>query len=185
MSQEFEKIVLEKLNKIEGTLDQHTDILNEHTKTLKDHTEEFKRVNKVLDEHTEEFKKVNKVLDEHTKLIKENTIAIENNTKLIKNNSREIEGLTEVVTAHTSSIVQINKKLDSVLDTVEVHKNLFIQFEYEFDLKFKTLMDFFSANQNKHESYDDTLLHYNSKLLNHDMRILSLEEKLKQNLITA
>ena len=118
-------------------------------------------------------------------MIKENTIAIENNTKLIKNNSREIEGLTEVVTAHTSNIVQINKKLDSVLDTVEVHKNLFIQFEYEFDLKFKTLMDFFSANQNKHESYDDTLLHYNSKLLNHDMRILSLEEKLKQNLITA
>lgn len=42
MSQEFEKIVLEKLNKIEGTLDQHT--------------EEFKRVNKVLDEHTEEIK---------------------------------------------------------------------------------------------------------------------------------
>ena len=44
MSQEFEKIVLEKLNKIEGTLDQHTDILNEHTKTLDEHTEEFKKV---------------------------------------------------------------------------------------------------------------------------------------------
>lgn len=157
MSQEFEKIVLEKLN----TMD------------------------KKLDEHTEEFKRVNKVLDEHTKLIKENTIAIENNTKLIKSNSREIEGLTEVVDSHTKSIAQVNKKIDSVLDMVEVHKNLFIKFEYDFDLKFKTLMDFFTANQEKHKVYDDTLLHYNSKLLNHDIRILSLEEQVKQNIITV
>lgn len=171
MSQEFERKVLEKLDKIDLTLDEHT--------------AEFKKVNKVLDEHTAEFKKVNKVLDEHTKLIKENTIAIENNTKLIKNNSKEIEGLTEVVMSHTEGISQVNKKLDSVIDTVEVHKNLFIQFEYDFNLKFNTLMDFFSANQKKHQSYDDTLLHYNSKILNHDIRILSLEDKFKQNSITA
>jgi chromosome segregation ATPase len=157
MSQEFEKIVLEKLN----TMD------------------------KKLDEHTEEFKRVNKVLDEHTKLIKENTIAIENNTKLIKSNSREIEGLTEVVDSHTKSIAQVNKKIDSVLDMLEVHKNLFIKFEYDFDLKFKTLMDFFTANQGKHQSYDDTLLHYNSKILNHDIRILSLEDQIKNISITA
>ena len=142
-------------------------------------------MDKKLDEHTEEFKRVNKVLDEHTRLIKENTIAIENNTKLIKSNSREIEGLTEVVDSHTKSIAQVNKKIDSVLDMLEVHKNLFIKFEYDFDLKFKTLMDFFTANQEKHQSYDDTLLHYNSKILNHDIRILSLKDQIKNISITA
>ena len=164
MSQDFEKKVLEKLDHFEGRFD---------------------KIEKTLDEHTVEFKKVNQTLNEHLQLIKDNKNAIENNAKLIKNNSREIEGLKDVVNSHTASISHVNQKFDSVLDVVEVHKNLFVQFEYDFDLKFKTLMDFFSANQEKHKVYDDTLVHYNSKLLNHDIRILSLEEQLKQNIITA
>lgn len=41
MSQGFEKIVLEKLNTIDKKLDEHTEILNEHT-------EQFKEVRKEI-----------------------------------------------------------------------------------------------------------------------------------------
>ena len=143
MSQEFEKIVLEKLDKMDAKLDEHTNILNEHTKTLNGH---FKQ---------------------------------------IQHNTREIEGLTEVLIAHNGAIESINKKIDGLVDSVKVHQNLFTTLEYDLNLKFNALMDFFKMNEKNHEEYEEIIAQYNSKLLNHEIRICDLENLVDQNLKTA
>lgn len=95
MSQEFEKIVLEKLNTMDKKLDEHTEILNEHTRTLNEHTE-------ILNEHTEQFKKVRKdIYDINNKIIK---------------NTDEISALTEVVRYNTETIKKINKDYGKKID---------------------------------------------------------------------
>ena len=109
MSQEFEKIVLEKLSAIDQKLDEHT--------------EEFKKVNKVLDEHTEEFKKVNKVLDDHTKQFKMVRKDIyEMNNKIIKS-LEKMEEIEDVVEFNTQYIKRYHeesaKKIDISLKAYE------------------------------------------------------------------
>lgn len=114
MSQEFEQVVLAKLDKINMKLDEHTVILNEHT-------EEFKKVNKTLDEHTENLKRLNK--EEYH--INNNIIKIKENIKDIgevfefnkdsfnkfkKRNQKDIDTLF-------SSLNRIDSRLD-IKDTV-------------------------------------------------------------------
>lgn len=95
MSQEFEKIVLEKLNTMDKKLDEHTEILNEHKGILNEHTE-------ILNEHTEQFKKVRKdIYDMNNKIIK---------------NTDEISALTEVVRYNTETIKKFNKDYGKKID---------------------------------------------------------------------
>ena len=102
MSQEFEKIVLEKLNTMDKKLDEHKEILNEHTEILNEHKG-------ILNEHTEQFKKVRKdIYDINNKIIK---------------NIDEISDLTEVVRYNTETIKKFNKdyikKIDISLSAYE------------------------------------------------------------------
>ena len=102
MSQEFEKIVLEKLNTMDKKLDEHTEILNEHTEILNEHKG-------ILNDHTEQFKKVHKdIYDINNKIIK---------------NIDEISDLTEVVRYNTETIKKFNKdyikKIDISLSAYE------------------------------------------------------------------
>ena len=95
MSQEFEKIVLEKLNTMDKKLDEHTEILNEHSEILNEHTE-------ILNEHTEQFKKVRKdIYDMNNKIIK---------------NTDEISALAEVVRYNTETIKKFNKDYGKKID---------------------------------------------------------------------
>lgn len=95
MSQEFEKVVLEKLNIMDKKLDAHTKVLGEHTK--------------ILDEHTQQFKKVRKDI-----------YNINNN--IIKS-AGKIEEIEEVVEYNTQTIKKFNeenaKKIDVSLKAYE------------------------------------------------------------------
>lgn len=81
MSQEFEKIVLEKLNTMDKKLDEHTGILNEHTDILNEHSDQFKGIHKDI---------------------------YDINNKIIKNTD-EISDLAEVVRYNTETIKKFNK----------------------------------------------------------------------------
>lgn len=118
MSQEFERIVLEKLNNIEGTLNEHTDILNEHTKTLSEHKD-------ILNEHTEQFKKVREdIYHANNKIIKiesileEMDLVIEYNTETIKNykkeNTKKVDLLLKAYEQQDSKL-NMNKHLISAI----------------------------------------------------------------------
>lgn len=143
MSQDFEKIVLKKLDKMDTKLDEHTNILNQHGQILSEHS------------------------------------------KQIKCNTREIDGLAEVLMAHNIAIESMNQKIDDLVDSVNVHQNLFITLEHDLNLKFDALMDFFKMNERNHEEYNEIIAQYNSKLLNHEIRICELENFAQQNLKTA
>ena len=106
-------------------------------------------------------------------------------SKKIYGNTREIEGLTEVLMSHSIKMESIIKKIDGLVDSIKVHQNLFTSLEHDLNLKFDTLMDFFLMNESNHEQYEEIIAHYNSKLLNHEMRICKLESIAEQNLKTA
>ena len=95
MSQEFEKIVLEKLENFEGRFDKIEKTLDEHTEILNEHTEQFKKVRKDI---------------------------YDINNKIIKNID-EISDLTEVVRYNTKTIKKFNKdyikKIDISLSAYE------------------------------------------------------------------
>ena len=95
MSQEFEKIVLEKLENFEGRFDKIEKTLDEHTEILNEHTEQFKKVRKDI---------------------------YDINNKIIKNID-EISDLTEVVRYNTETIKKFNKdyikKIDISLSAYE------------------------------------------------------------------
>lgn len=157
MSQEFEKIVLEKLNTMDKKLDEHTEILNEHTGILNEHTEEFKKVNKVLDEHTV-------ILNEHTEQFKKVRKDIyEINNKIIKS-AEKMEEIEEVVKYNTKSIKKYNeenvKKIDVSLKAYE-----------QLNGRVKT-NEFMISN-------------LKSKDFQNNIRITALEDAIKQNGITA
>lgn len=116
MSQEFEKIVLEKLNTMDKKLDDHTGILKEHSGILKDHTEILKDHTEVLKDHTE-------LLNEHTEQFKKVRKDIyQINNQLIKN-VQKMEDLEEVVEYNTQAIKKFNeensKKIDISLKAYE------------------------------------------------------------------
>lgn len=109
MSQEFEKIVLEKLNTMDKKLDDHTGLLKEHSGLLKEHTEVLKEHTELLNEHTEQFKKVRKDI-------------YQINNQLIKN-AQKMEDIEEVVEYNTQAIKKFNeensKKIDISLKAYE------------------------------------------------------------------
>lgn len=111
MSQEFERIVLEKLNNIEGTLNEHTDILNEHTKTLNEHTEQFKEVRKDIYHANNKIIKIGSILEEMDLVIEYNTETIKNYKK---ENTKKIDLLLKAYEQQDSKL-NINKHLISAI----------------------------------------------------------------------
>ncbi len=107
------------------------------------------------------FDKIDTKLNEHSKAFEKVNTQLAEQSKKISNNSFEIAGLTEVVTAHNNTL---------------------IKFEHEFKDKFDALFDSFSANQDNHKLYEDSLSNLDSKFSNHDIRISVLEDFQKSKL---
>ena len=108
MPQEFEKIVLGKLNKIEGTLDQHT--------------EEFKRVNKVLDEHTEEIKNLR-------------DITMSNKASLV-NLERKVNDISNTTRLYGNMLIEheyvLNLKFNTLMDAFSLNKQKHAEYDDPF-----------------------------------------------------
>lgn len=71
MSQEFEKIVLEKLDRIETTLDEHKDILKQHTEQFKQVRKDIYQINNKIIKNAEKMKDMEEVIIYNTQTIKE------------------------------------------------------------------------------------------------------------------
>lgn len=141
MSQEFERIVLEKLNNIEGTLNEHTGILNEHTEVLNEHTDILNEHTKTLNEHTEQFKKVRKdIYDANNKIIKIGTylkemdLVIEYNTESIKKYNKENAKRIDLS-------LKAYEQLDSKLNMSKHLINAIKSNNYENELRISALED--------------------------------------------
>ena len=114
MSQEFEKIVLEKLDKIDATLNEHTGILSEHTKTLNEHTEQFKIVRKDIYEINNKIIKSLEKMEEIEEVVEFNTQYIkkynEENVKKIDVTFKAYEQLNTRVRMNECMISNLKSK---------------------------------------------------------------------------
>lgn len=128
MSKEFEEVVLQKLNKIEGTLNEHTEelkkvnkVLDTHTVVLNEHTKEFKRVNMVLADHSEQFRGINKELYQIKNKIIRNTDAIEELSLVVRFNTETIEKSNKIygrkIDMALNAYEQLNSKVKELTQT--------------------------------------------------------------------
>ena len=152
MSEKFEEEVLKMFGKIDSRLD---------------------NIENTLDEHTKDIKGLKETVSENSKDIKELKETVSENSKDIKRLNDTVAELKETTEENTRNIKKMNESLD-------VHNHFFIKYENEFSKKIQVLFDFVSMNEDKHAMYDDLMLHYNSKFLNHSIRISALEDLIKE-----
>lgn len=139
MSQEFEKIVLEKLDnfegrfdKIENTLDEHTKILNEHKEILNEHTEQFKMVRKDIYE-------INNKIIKSAEKMQEIEEVVEYNTKTIKKYNEENAKKIDV---SLKAYEQLNSRVDMSKCLISVLKSK----NFENDVRITALEDAIKQN---------------------------------------
>lgn len=89
----MDKQILEALNKIQSTLNEHTQILDSHTQTLDGHTQKLDAHTKILDGHTQKLDAHTKILDGHTQKLDEHDkkFALQNET--LKEHGRFLSAL--------------------------------------------------------------------------------------------
>jgi len=164
MSKEFEKILLEKLDRIDSTLNEHTGILNEHTKTLNEHTG-------ILNEHTKTLNEHTGILNEHTKTLNEHTEQF----KMVRKDIYEIN----------NKIIKSLEKMEEIEDVVEFNTQTIKKYHEESAIKFDVT---FKACEQLNSKVDMTKCLVNvlkSKNYENEVRITALEDTIKQNGITA
>ncbi len=164
MSENFEKLVLEKLDLLNNKLENYQNITNER------------------------FDKV----ENNQLIINDRLDKIENNQKDIFNKITNLESQV-LENSTTLSELKINqckleRKLNNLTmelkDTQEIviyNKNTLTKLEHDFDEKIRTLFDSWIINKDKHEVYDFSIQDLDSKIFNHDIRISILEDKMNSN----
>ena len=125
-----------------------------------------------------EFKidKIGIEVDKHTIMIAENRKAIEGNRKAIEENRKAIETNTKMINENRKMIGKNSLEIAGLTEVITAHHNTLIKFEHDFNEKFKSLFDSFSANKDEHHVYDNHISNLNSKIFNHDIRLSSLED---------
>ena len=164
MSKEFEEIVLKKLDTLEVDMG-----------TLKT---EVKGINQRLDNHDKEFKSIqeeittihNELKETHNKIKETNNKLKETNNQLKETNNKLKE---------TQEVVQ------NLSENVKDLNNRFTVFDFEINRKVDTLFDAITANKEKHDLFEKSIVSLNTKTFNHDIRISVLEDYSKNAKIFA
>jgi len=169
MSKEFEEIVLKKLEKL--------DALDERTKNTDKVIEEviLKKLEK-LDALDERTKNTDKVIEEVILKKLEKLDALDERTK---NTDKVIE---EIVLEKLNAL---ETEVKSNKESIEKLNNNFTVFDFEINKKIDTLFDAITANKEKHDLFEKSIVSLNTKSFNHDIRISVLEDYNKNSKIFA
>ncbi len=104
----------------------------------------------------------------------------------------EVGNLNAEVGSIKTELKDTNKRLGNleieVKDTGEVVNFLnqnFTKFDYEINRKIDTLFDAITANNEKHDLFEKSIVSLNTKTFNHDIRISVLEDYNKNSKIFA
>ena len=121
---------------------------------------------------------------------------LENLELEIKNTNSELKNLAENTDQRLENLEigqkNINQRLGiletEVKDTGEVVKylnNNFTRFDFEINKKIDTLFDAITANNEKHDLFEKSIVSLNTKTFNHDIRISVLEDYSKNEKLFA
>ena len=163
MSQEFEKIVLEKLNTMDKKLDEHTDILKAHTETLNEHT-------RILNEHTE-------TLNEHTVILNEHTETLNENTVILNEHTEQFEKVRKDIYQINNKIITSAQKMEDIEEVVEYNTQLIKKYNEENSKKIDISLKAYEQLNAKVKMNECMISNLKSKDFQNDIRITSLEDQ--------
>lgn len=102
----------------------------------------------------------------------------------LKNTNQKIDNTNKEVSSMKQEIKNINQRLGKleveVKDTGEIVQylnNNFTIFDHEINNKINTLVDAFKVNSEKDLVHEENISSLDKKVLNHDIRISNLEDK--------
>ncbi|WP_258360010.1 hypothetical protein [Moorella sulfitireducens (nom. illeg.)] len=90
--------LLQGMEEIKKTLQQHTAILQQHTETLNQHTA-------ILQQHTE-------TLNQHTAILQQHTETLDQHTAILQQHTETLDQHTAILQQHTETLDQHSKQLD-------------------------------------------------------------------------
>ena len=132
MSQEFEKIVLEKLDKIDAKLDEHTKTLNQHSKLIKDNTQAIDSNRELIQKNTKEMTELRDVVLSHT----DSLIKIE----------RKVNDIADTTRLYGNMLIEheydLNLKFDTLMDAFSMNKQKHAEYDDLFLHHNKKCQDF-------------------------------------------
>ncbi|WXJ87673.1 hypothetical protein MHOCP_17000 [Moorella humiferrea] len=123
--------LLQGMEEIKKTLQQHTEILQQHTETLQQHTETLQQHTEILQQHTEILQQHTEILQQHTETLNQHSkqldylqqrqIRIEN--RLDNELLPKINVLFDAFELRGDEIAQLRKHLDERLDVITLDIN--------------------------------------------------------------
>ncbi|PRR75767.1 hypothetical protein MHFGQ_18850 [Moorella humiferrea] len=116
--------LLQGMEEIKKTLQQHTEILQQHTETLQQHTEILQQHTEILQQHTEILQQHTETLNQHSKqldYLQQRQIRIEN--RLDNELLPKINVLFDAFELRGDEIAQLRKHLDERLDVITLDIN--------------------------------------------------------------
>ena len=95
------------VQKIQRTLETHTDILDGHTEKLDGHTEKLDAHSRILDSHSEKLDSHSKILDSHSKIL-------DSHSKKLDEHSEKFDQQSKILIEHTGMLGSLMSKTDSI-----------------------------------------------------------------------
>lgn len=122
-------------------------------------------------------------LEANQQKLETNQQRLEDNQQKLEANQQKFETNQQKFGDSQSDIkTQLNNlifELKETQDVVKYNTSRIICLENTFKNKIDALFDARSINNKKHEEYENSFNHLNSKIFNHDIRISTLEDNLK------
>ena len=166
MSENFEKIVLEKLDNLENTQNNIIDRLD----TLEKGQEDLKNNQKVANERLDR-------MESNQKEIYERLSSVEYNQKNLSEDIACVSIKQQTSERKLNTLILDQKETKKV---VEFNTSRIINLESTLTDQIKGLFDARSVNDNKHDVYEDHITTLNSKVFNLDVRTSALEDDVKK-----
>lgn len=84
--------------------------------------------------------------------------------------------LQDVVLKKLEKLDDLEKEVKANKESIEKLNNNFTIFDFEINKKIDTLFDAITANNEKHDEFEKSIVSLNTKTFNHDIRISVLED---------
>ncbi|MBO5413774.1 MAG: hypothetical protein J6A29_05780 [Clostridia bacterium] len=171
MSAKFEKLMLEKMDKLSGDLNSFKNDITERLVNFEKFT-----IRK-FEEHDKKFE----AIDRRFEAIDRRFETIDRRFEAIDRRFETIDKKFDVVDKKFVSIDKhfdiLDKQVHKLTEDMQVVKEAVILIEDKITREIPTLFDAYSMHQDKQERQDNTIDSLNLKVEDHDIRISCLEQK--------
>jgi len=89
---------------------------------------------------------------------------------------RELKSINQRLDNHDKEFKATQETVQNLSENVKDLNNRFTVFDFEINKKVDTLFDAITANKEKHDLFEKSIVSLNTKTFNHDIRISVLED---------